>query len=84
MPPNTDFCRLRECVRDEIAFQDLHDGGGRAREIARSVCAKHRELISILGERLAEDAVTRLVNREIKRWSAVGTAAREQLVLPAC
>ena len=81
MPPNTDFCRLRECVRDEIA-SSLHDGGGRAREIARSVCVKHRDLISILGERLAEDAVTRLVNREIKRWSAVGTAAREQLVLP--
>jgi hypothetical protein len=81
MPPKTDFCRLRECVRDEIA-SSLHDGGGRAREIARSVCAKHRDLISMLGDRLAEDAVTRLVNREIKRWSAVGTAAREQLVLP--
>ena len=66
---------------DEIA-SSLHDGGGRAREIARSVCAKHRDLISVLGDRLAEDAITRLVNREIKRWSAVGTAAREQLVLP--
>lgn len=26
--------------------------------------------------------MTRLVNREIKRWSAVGTSTREQLVLP--
>lgn len=52
------------------------------REIARSVCARHRDLIGKLGERLAEDAVTRLVNREIKRWSAVGTSMREQLVLP--
>ena len=81
MPRKTDFCRLRDCVRDEIASA-LHDGGGRAREIARSVCAKHRDLIGVLGERLAEDAVTRLVNREIKKWSAVGTAEREQLVLP--
>jgi hypothetical protein len=58
MPPKTDFCRLRECVRDEIT-SSLHDGGGRARDIARSVCAKHRDLISMLGERLAEDAVIR-------------------------
>jgi hypothetical protein len=36
----------------------------------------------VLGERLAEDAITRLVNREIKRWSAVGTSMREQRVLP--
>ena len=57
MQPKTDFCRLRECVRDEIT-SSLHDGGGRARDIARSVCTKHRELISILGERLAEDAVS--------------------------
>jgi hypothetical protein len=75
------FCRLRDCVRDEIATT-LHDGGGRARQIARSVCAKYPDLIGVLGERLAEDAVTRLVNREIKRWSAVGTSMREQLVLP--
>jgi hypothetical protein len=81
MPPKTDFCRLRDCVRDEIASA-LHDGGGRARDIARSVCAKYPDLIGVLGERLAEDAVTRLVNREIKRWSAVGTSMREQLVLP--
>ena len=48
MPRKTDFCRLRDCVRDEIASA-LHDGGGRAREIARSVCAKHRDLIGVLG-----------------------------------
>ncbi len=81
MPHDSVFCRLRDCVRDEIA-STLHAGGGRAREIARSVCARHRDLIGMLGERLAEDAVTRLVNREIKRWSAVGTSMREQLVLP--
>jgi hypothetical protein len=81
MPHDTPFRRLRECVRDEIA-STLHEGGGRAREIARSVCARHRDLIGMLGERLAEDAITRLVNREIKRWSAVGTSMREQLVLP--
>ncbi len=81
MPHDSLFCRLRDCVRDEIAAT-LHEGGGRAREIARSVCVKHRDLIGTLGERLAEDAVTRLVNREIKRWSAVGTSMREQLVLP--
>lgn len=81
MPHDSMFCRLRDCVRDEIASA-LHDGGGRARDIARSVCARHRDLIGMLGERLAEDAVTRLVNREIKRWSAVGTSMREQLVLP--
>ena len=81
MPHDSAFCRLRDYVRDEIA-STLHEGGGRAREIARSVCARHRELIGMLGERLAEDAITRLVNREIKRWSAVGTSMREQLVLP--
>jgi hypothetical protein len=81
MPHDSMFCRLRDCVRDEIA-STLHEGGGRARDIARSVCARHRDLIGMLGERLAEDAVTRLVNREIKRWSAVGTSMREQLVLP--
>ena len=81
MPHDTPLRRLRECVRDEIA-STLHEGGGRAREIARSVCARHRDLIGVLGERLAEDAITRLVNREIKRWSAVGEAAREQLGLP--
>jgi hypothetical protein len=81
MSHDTPLRRLRECVRDEIA-STLHEGGGRAREIARSVCARHRDLIDVLGERLAEDAITRLVNREIKRWSAVGTSMREQLVLP--
>ena len=81
MPHDSMLCRLRDCVRDEIA-STLHDGGGRARDIARSICVKHRDLIGMLGERLAEDAVTRLVNREVKRWSAVGTSMREQLVLP--
>ncbi|MDG4574450.1 MAG: hypothetical protein P9C36_02600 [Defluviicoccus sp.] len=81
MPHDSVFCRLRDCVRDEIA-STLHDGGGRARQIARSVCARHPELIGMLGNRLVEDAVTRLVNREIKQWNAVGTSMREQLVLP--
>lgn len=81
MPRDSVFCRLRDCVRDEIAAI-LPNGGGRARQIARSVCARHPELIGMLGNRLVEDAVTRLVNREIKQWNAVGTSVREQLVLP--
>ena len=81
MTARTELSRLREAVRDEIAIT-LRAGGDNARGIARRVCAQHRPLIVALGDRLAEDAVTRLVNGEIKRWSAVGEAAREQLVLP--
>lgn len=72
---------LRNHVRDEIAVC-LEQGGGRAREIARTVCTKHADLIDELGGQLAEDSVTRIVHNEIKRWGAVGSAEREQLVMP--
>lgn len=82
MPASTELSRLREVVRDEIAIT-LRAGGDHARGIARRVYAQNHPLIVALGDRLAEDAVTRLVNREVKRWGAVGTSMREQLVLPS-
>lgn len=81
MLPRSDLAVLRAHVRDEIGLY-LEAGGGRAREIARDVCQKHGALVGALGGQLAENAVTAMVAREIKRWSAVGAAAREQLALP--
>jgi hypothetical protein len=77
----SDMAHLRTLVRDEINHC-MADGGGSPRQIARSVCAKATGLIETLGQQLAENAITDMVRKEIKKWAAVGSSAREQLSLP--
>ena len=81
MLPRSEMAQLRALVRDEINHS-MEDGGGSPRQIARAVCAKSEGLIASLGQHLAENAVTDMVRKEIKKWAAVGSSAREQLSLP--
>lgn len=81
MLPRSEMAQLRALVRDEIN-NSMADGGGSPREIARLVCARADDLIASLGQHLAENAVTDMVRKEIKKWAAVGSSAREQLSLP--
>ena len=72
---------LRDYVREEISIH-VGNGGAKSRKVAQAVCAKYPDLINELGGRLAEDAITKMVNREAKRWGALGLAPREQTVMP--
>jgi hypothetical protein len=81
MLPRSEMTQLRTLVRDEISHA-MADGGGSPRQIARLVCARATSLIEALGQQLAENAVTDMVRKEIKKWAAVGSSAREQLSLP--
>ena len=58
---------LREAVRAEIsnAFEVI--GHARPREVARVVCALHPSDVQSIGARLAEDALTDIARRELKR-----------------
>ena len=77
----TDLSRLRELLRDEInTFYD--DGGGSPAQVAGRVCEKWPDLIDQLGTSLARQRVTDIARRMMKSWSAAGSAAKEQFVLP--
>lgn len=80
---NPVFTDLRTTVRNEIAraFDGL--GFGRPRHIARQVCKAHPEIITILGRRLAEDALTDVVRREIKNTPATHQSASQVRLLGA-
>jgi len=72
---------LREAVRAEInnAFDVI--GHARPREVARVVCALHPEDVHSMGKRLAEDALTDIARRELKRRPS--KHERAQLHLPS-
>jgi len=71
---------LREAVRAEIsnAFEVI--GHARPREVARVVCAMHPQDVHSMGQRLAEDALTEIARRELKRRPS--KQERAQLDLP--
>lgn len=64
---NPDLTHLRQAVRDEIAHAFDSMGFAKPRDIARHVCATHPANISAIGGRLAEDALTELARRELKK-----------------
>ncbi len=72
---------LREAVRAEIsnAFEVI--GHARPREVARVVCALHPGDVHNMGQRLAEDALTDIARRELKRRPS--KHERTQLDLPS-
>ena len=71
---------LREAVRAEIsnAFEVI--GDARPREVARVVCALHPSDVQSIGARLAEDALTDIARRELKRRP--NKNERAQITLP--
>ena len=71
---------LREAVRAEIsnAFEVI--GHARPREVARVVCALHPSDVLSIGARLAEDALTDIARRELKRRPSKNE--RAQITLP--
>ena len=71
---------LREAVRAEISNTFEAIGHARPREVARVVCALHPEDVHSMGQRLAEDALTDIARRELKRRPS--KHERSQLDLP--
>lgn len=71
---------LREAVRAEIsnAFEVI--GHARPREVARLVCTLHPRDVQGIGARLAEDALTDIARRELKRRPS--KHERAQIALP--
>lgn len=64
---NPIMSHLRGAVRDEITHAFEVTGHARPREIARLVCATRTADILTLGTRLAEDALTEIARRELKK-----------------
>jgi hypothetical protein len=58
---------LREAVRAEISHAFEITGHARPRDVARVVCALHPTDVLAIGTRLAEDALTELARRELKK-----------------
>ena len=78
---NPSLTHLRDAVREEItnAFESV--GFAKPRDIARLVCAANPDTISIIGNRLAEDALTDVARRELKNNSE-GRECHLQMLLP--
>ncbi len=72
---------LREAVRAEIAHAFEVTGHARPRDIARVVCALHPNDVLSIGTRLAEDALTDLARRELKK-NTQGRDLVSQMQLP--
>lgn len=72
---------LREAVRSEISNAFKMSGYARPREVARVVCALHPDDVLSIGTRLAEDALTDLARRELKK-NTQSREASKQLQLP--
>jgi len=81
--PKNQLSMLRDQVRAEISSH-ISEGSAKARNIARDVCARQPELVGALGSRLAEDAVARMVNQEVKRWGAMGACEPELTGMGDC
>lgn len=72
---------LREAVRAEIGHAFELVGYARPREVARVVCALLPGDVQAIGARLAEDALTDVARRELKK-STQGRDSANQLHLP--
>ena len=64
---NSIMSHLRDAVREEILYAFEVTGHARPREIARLVCATRTADILTIGARLAEDALTEIARRELKK-----------------
>ncbi|MDD3676779.1 hypothetical protein [Thauera propionica] len=71
---------LRDAVRAQITNAFEVSGHARPRAVARLVCALHPADVQRIGARLAEDALTELARRELKRRPS--QHVRAQLALP--
>ena len=78
--PKATMRLLREAVRSEISNSFEMFGHAKPREVAQVVCALHREDVLRIGERLAENALTDIARRELKRKPSA--TERAQLQLP--
>ena len=72
---------LREAVRAEISHAFEVTGHARPRDIARVVCALHPDDVLSIGTRLAEDALTEIARRELKK-NTQGRDLVSQMQLP--
>ena len=72
---------LREAVRAEISNAFEMIGHARPREVARVVCALHPSDVQSIGARLAEDALTEIARRELKK-NTQGRDLVSQMQLP--
>lgn len=72
---------LREAVRAEIAHAFEVTGHARPRDIARVVCALHPDDVLSIGTRLAEDALTEIARRKLKK-NTQGRDLVSQMQLP--
>ncbi len=72
---------LRQAVRDEISNAFASMGFARPRGIAHLVCSANPQAVSLIGTRLAEDALTDMARRELKN-STHDSATQRQLRLP--
>lgn len=64
---NSPMSHLRDAVREEIIHAFEVTGHARPRDIARLVCATRTTDILTIGARLAEDALTEIARRELKK-----------------
>ena len=64
---NPIMSHLRGAVREEIILAFEVTGHAKPRDIARLVCASHTADIITIGTHLAEDALTEIVRRELKK-----------------
>lgn len=80
-PRNPTLQALREAVRSEISNAFEMSGYARPREVARIVCALHPDDVLSIGTRLAEDALTEIARRELKK-NTQSREASKQLQLP--
>ena len=63
---NPILTRLHAAVRSEITLAFMVVGFVRPRQVARTVCASHADVILKAGACLAEDALTHIARREMK------------------
>ena len=64
---NPSMTLLREAVRDEITHAFAVTGHAKPRDIARLVCMTYPDDIHAVGSHLAEDALTDVARRELKK-----------------
>lgn len=78
---SSDTNTLATAIRDAVSSAIVQSTVD-ARKIAERVCDANPELVLRHGRDLALNALTTMARRQIKRWQATGTSAREQLHLP--
>lgn len=50
--------------------------------IAWRICSKHKDLVHEVSGKLAEDAITDMVRKAIKKWSSAGPEAQKRIKTP--